>query len=62
MSLTTQLAKHLKDVHFGGNWTTSNFKDNLADVNWHQATTLVHSFNTIATLVYEINLEKFLDS
>lgn len=37
MNLTTQLAKHLRDVHFGGNWTTSNLKDNLADISWRQA-------------------------
>jgi len=55
MNLTIQLAKHLRDVHFGGNWTTSNLKDNLADVTWEQATTQVYSFNTIATLVYHIN-------
>nr|WP_068889466.1 DinB family protein [Pedobacter panaciterrae] len=55
MTLTAHLAKHLRDVHFGGNWTTSNLKDNLLDVNWQQATTQVHSFNTIATLVYHIN-------
>jgi uncharacterized damage-inducible protein DinB len=55
MTLTTQLAKHLRDVHFGGNWTTSNLKDNLADISWRQATTQVHSFNTIATLVYHVN-------
>lgn len=52
MSLTQQLAKHLRDVHLGGNWTTSCFKDILADVTWQQATTQVHGFNTIATLVY----------
>ena len=52
MSLTKQIAKHFRDIHFGGNWTTSNLKDNLADVTWQQATTQVYSFNTIATLVY----------
>ncbi len=52
MTITAQIAKHLRDVYFGGNWTTSNFKDNLADVTWQQATTAVHSFNTIATLIY----------
>lgn len=52
MSLTKQIAKHFRDIHFGGNWTTSNLKDNLADTTWLQATTQVHSFNTIATLVY----------
>lgn len=55
MSLTQQIAKHLRDVHFGGNWTTSNLRDNLADVTWQQATTRVESFNTIAILVYHVN-------
>lgn len=55
MNLPAQIAKHFRDVHFGGNWTTSNLKDNLADVTWEQATTQIHSFNTIATLVYHTN-------
>ena len=55
MSLTTQLAKHLKDVHFGGNWTTSNLKDNLKDISWTQATTQVYNLNSIATLTYHIH-------
>lgn len=46
------LAKHLRDVHFGGNWTTSNLKDNLAGVSWQQATQQVYELNTIATLVF----------
>lgn len=55
MSLPPQLAKHLRDVHFGGNWTVSNLKDNLVDVTWQQATMKVHSFNSIATLLFHIN-------
>ena len=55
MSLTTQIAKHFRAIHFGENWTSSNFKDNLADVTWQQATTQVYSFNTIAALVYHMN-------
>ena len=55
MSLTLQIAKHFREIHFGENWTCSNLKDNLADVTWQQATTPVHSLNTIATLVYHIN-------
>jgi len=55
MNLSEQIAKHLRDVHFGGNWTSSNLKDNLADVTWQQATTQVYSFNTIATLVFHIH-------
>jgi uncharacterized damage-inducible protein DinB len=52
MSITAQMAKHFRDVHVGGNWTSSNLKDNLADVDWQMATTPVHGFNTIAILVY----------
>lgn len=52
MNLPSQIAKHFREIHFGGNWACSNLKDNLADVTWHEATTKVHSFNTIATLVY----------
>ncbi len=55
MNLTEQIAKHLREVYFGGNWTSSNLKDNLADVTWQQAATQVYSFNTIATLVYHMN-------
>ena len=53
--LSEHMAKHLKDVHFGGNWTVSNLKETLADVTWQQATTQVYSFNTIAMLIYHIN-------
>ena len=55
MNLTAQIAKHFREVHFGGNWTSSNLKDHLADVTWEQATTQVYSINPIATLVYHIN-------
>jgi hypothetical protein len=55
MNLTGQIAKQFRDVHFGGNWTASNLKENLADITWQQATSQVYSFNTIATLVYHMN-------
>jgi len=55
MTTTTQIARHLREVYFGGNWTGSNLKDNLADVTWQDATTEVNSFNTIATLVFHVN-------
>jgi len=55
MNLTAQIAKHFKDVHFGGNWTSVNLKQTLADVSWQQATTKIYSLNTIATLVFHIN-------
>lgn len=52
MNLSHQIAKHFRDLYFGGNWTASNMKDQLAGVTWQQATTQVYSLNTIATLVY----------
>jgi len=55
MTITTLIAKHLREVNFGGNWTVSNLRDNLSGITWQQATTKVHSFNTIATLVFHIN-------
>lgn len=55
MNLTVQIARHFRELHFGGNWTSSSLKDNLAGVTWQQATTKVDSFHTIAALVYHIN-------
>jgi hypothetical protein len=55
MNLTAQIAKNLRDVHFGGNWTAVNLKENLEGVTWQQATTKVYSLNTIAALVYHMN-------
>ncbi len=55
MQLSTQLAKHLREVFFGGNWTYSNLKQNLTDVTWQQATNPVQSCNTIVALTYHIS-------
>ncbi|WP_375434357.1 hypothetical protein [uncultured Hymenobacter sp.] len=52
MNLSEQIAKQFREVYFGGNWTAVNLKESLANVTWQQATTKVHSFNTIAALVY----------
>ncbi|MCG8573923.1 MAG: DinB family protein [Flavobacteriales bacterium] len=55
MKLSAQIAKHFREIHFGGNWTCSNLKDSLSDVDWKMATTKVYDFNTIATLAYHIH-------
>ena len=52
MSLSKQIAKHFKDVFFGGNWTVSCMKEQLADVTWQQAITKLDSFNSIIALTY----------
>lgn len=55
MNISQQIAKHFRDVHFGGNWTSVNLQDILKDVSWQQALEKVYSFNTIATLHFHIN-------
>lgn len=55
MTTTQQLAKHFRQVHFGGNWTCSNLKENLSDLTWEQATTKIADLNTIAVLTFHIN-------
>lgn len=60
MEISKQLAHQLSTLYFGGNWTSSNFKDNLSDINWQQATQKVFDFNTIAQLVFHTNY--FIDA
>ena len=55
MIVSEQIAKQLREVYFGGNWTDVNLKEMVADVTWKQATTQVYSFNTIAVLIYHMN-------
>lgn len=55
MDVIQQIAKHFRDVHFGGNWTSVNLKDTLTGVDWQQANTRVHDLNTIAILVFHMN-------
>lgn len=51
MSISKQLAKHLRDIHFGGNWSEADLKTTLSDVHWEDAQTQVYSLNSIAALV-----------
>ncbi|ATL48884.1 DUF1572 domain-containing protein [Chitinophaga caeni] len=53
--LTKQLAKHFRDVHFGGNWTSVNLKDSLAGIDVAMATRKVNDLNAIAVLVFHIH-------
>lgn len=52
MSIASQIAKHLRDVYSGGNWTTVNYKDTLSDITWQEANTRMDGYNSIASLVY----------
>lgn len=55
MNVSALLAKHLRDVYSGGNWTCVNMKESLSGVTWQDAISTVHTFNTIATLVHHIH-------
>jgi hypothetical protein len=55
MNRVQQIARHFREVHFGGNWTSVNLKDSLSDLTWRPATTRVGNLNTIAMLVYHMN-------
>jgi uncharacterized damage-inducible protein DinB len=52
MSITKQIAEHLRSVFTGGNWTAVNIRDTLADVTFEQAIEQRTGFNTIAALVF----------
>ncbi|TDH28572.1 DUF1572 domain-containing protein [Segetibacter sp. 3557_3] len=52
MTITEQISGQLREVFFGKNWTASNLQQHVAGISWVDATTKVHSFNTIAALVY----------
>ncbi|MGD1318822.1 DUF1572 domain-containing protein [Chryseobacterium sp. 2R14A] len=56
MSTTSQLAKRFREVLLDGKWiANTNFKDQLVDVTWEQATTKIDSLNTIAMLAFHID-------
>ncbi|MBB6371493.1 DinB family protein [Chryseobacterium shigense] len=56
MSTVSQLAKRFREVILDGLWiANTNFKAQLSDITWEQATTRVGSLNTIAMLTFHIN-------
>ncbi|MFC3160175.1 hypothetical protein SAMN05443633_102502 [Chryseobacterium arachidis] len=56
MSSTSQLAKRFREVILDGLWiANTNFKDQLKEVNWEQATAKIGSLNTIAMLTFHID-------
>ncbi|MEO9531767.1 MAG: DinB family protein [Crocinitomicaceae bacterium] len=55
MSLPSSLAKNYRDLHFGGNWTVTNLKEVLSEINFETAQTKIEGFNTIAALTFHIH-------
>jgi hypothetical protein len=55
MNYRRQIAKQSRDLYFGGNWTVSDLRQHLSDVNIEEALAKVHCLNTIATLTFHIH-------
>lgn len=55
MKTSEHIAKHLREVYFGGTWTAASVKEKLSGVTWEMATTEAGSLHTIARLVFHIN-------
>ena len=55
MTLSTLSAKHLYNVYFGGNWTSVNYENILAEIDWKQALKKLDGCNSIAELVFHTN-------
>ncbi len=55
MHLSHQIAKHVYEVHFGGNWTVTCVKDVLVTTSFKQAIFERIGFNSIAKLTFHIN-------
>ena len=56
MNQTTQIANRFREVILDGLWVSNtNFKDQIADLTWKQATTQIDALNTIAALTFHIN-------
>lgn len=55
MKITEHIARHLKEVYLGNNWTDSDLKSQLEGLSWEEAVAQVYGFNTIATLVFHMN-------
>lgn len=52
MKIAQKLAQHLRQVYFGGNWTSVHYKQVMQDIAWQDAYEQRGNTNSIALLVY----------
>ena len=56
MNRNITISVRLREVLLDGRWiANTNYKDQLSNVSWQQATEKLHDLNTIAALTYHIN-------
>jgi uncharacterized damage-inducible protein DinB len=54
--LTNEMARHMREIHFGNNWSDSAMQEILKDITWTQALeTPIPNVNSIAVLVFHMN-------
>lgn len=55
-TITKEIARHIREIHFGGNWAWSTMQEALKDVSWQQAVAQpAKGGNGIAVLVFHMN-------
>lgn len=56
MTKNLTIANRLREVLLDGHWiANTNYKEQILNVNWQQATQKIDNLNTIAALTYHIN-------
>lgn len=55
MDLPTQLAQHVRQVYFGGNYTAVNLKEQVTGLSIEQVKRSVNGLNSIHALTYHIH-------
>lgn len=55
MNITENIARHIREIHFGDNWSDVYMQDVLKDVTWQEATDTSLPCNSIAVLVFHTN-------
>lgn len=55
MNTQSLLAKHIRGIYFGPNWSDNNLKMHLEQVRWQDATVKINGLNSIAALAYHVN-------
>lgn len=55
MTTCKHIAKHFRELYFGGNWTCSSIQQQVNDISWEHAQKSVNGLNSIATLVFHMH-------
>jgi hypothetical protein len=54
-NITSHIARHLRELYVGRNWTWVDLKGSIEGLTWQQAITSVHGLNSIALLIFHMN-------